>query len=208
MLGLEAHDTATPLAAEVHVVIEAGAEVLGESLELGLVFLVDGGDGGAGGGLLVDDLAEAALTLDDAEGDILLAAEGGQPEDELDGVDIMGDDDELGLLGLDELDNVVDTVLHEVGLLGTGVLAGNLALGDALEALRLLGLGLGLVAAHETEELGGLVLVDAVVELVDGRGDLFIFLWNNKTKFDLDQFFIEFHIIFSTAVWLLNICSS
>lgn len=63
-------------------------------------------------------------------------------------------------------------MLDEVGLLGGDVLTGDLRGGHTLEALSLLGLGLGLVAAHETEELGGLVLVDAVVELVQGRGDL------------------------------------
>jgi len=45
-------------------------------------------------------LTESSLSLDEAEGDFLLSAELGEPEDELDGVNVMSDDDELGSLVL------------------------------------------------------------------------------------------------------------
>ena len=65
----------------------------------------------------MDDRAETSLALDDDVGDTHLAAESGEEDDELDGVDVMGNDDESGLLGLDEGDAVVETVLYEEGLL-------------------------------------------------------------------------------------------
>ena len=66
----------------------------------------------------MDDRAETGLTLDDDVGDAHLAAERGEEDDELDGVDIVGDDNERRLLGLDERNAVVETVLDEEGLLG------------------------------------------------------------------------------------------
>lgn len=66
----------------------------------------------------MDDSSKTGLALHDDVGDTHLAAESGQEDDELNGVDIMGDDDERSLLGLDESDDVVKTVLGEQGLLG------------------------------------------------------------------------------------------
>lgn len=97
----------------------------------------------------------------------------GKENDELDGVNVGGDDDELGLLGLDKGDDVVEAVLDEEGLLGVlggGVLG--LVLGLGLETSLLLLLGLRLVLVEEREELSGSVLVEDVGELSDGRGDL------------------------------------
>jgi len=173
VLRLEAHDSATPLTAVINVVVEGGTEILAKSFEFSLVFFANGGDSTRSGGFLVDDLSEATLTLDDAIRDILLAAKSGQPEDELDRIDIVGDDDELGLLGFDQLHDVVDTMLDEIGLLGgIVVFASNLGFGLVLKTVGLLFLGLRLVTTHKTQKLGGLVLVDTVVELVQRRWDL------------------------------------
>lgn len=62
----------------------------------------------------MDDRAETGLTLDDGVGDTHLAAEGGEEDYELDGVDVVGDEDERCLLVLDEADNVVQTELGGV----------------------------------------------------------------------------------------------
>ena len=66
----------------------------------------------------MDDRAETGLTLDDDVGDAHLAAQGGEEDDELNRVNIVSDDDERRLLGLNESDTVVETVLDEEGLLG------------------------------------------------------------------------------------------
>lgn len=135
-------------------------------------------DGDGGGGLLVDDGTESGLVLDNDVGDSHLPAESGEEDDELDGVNVVGDDDEVGLLGLDEGDDVVESVLDKVGLLVGRLLldglvtGGNLGLGLRQESSLLLLLGLGLVLVEEGEELGGGVLVEGVRELGDRGGDL------------------------------------
>ena len=65
----------------------------------------------------MDNRPEARLALDDDVRNAHLAAESGEEDDELDGVDVVRDDDEVRLLRLDERDDVVEAVLDEEGLL-------------------------------------------------------------------------------------------
>jgi len=98
----------------VHEAILDGRDELGE---LRLVLGADLGEGNNGGGLLVDDRAETGLALDDGVRDTHLLAEGRKEDNELDGVDVVGDEDERSLLVLNQADDVVETVLGGVGLL-------------------------------------------------------------------------------------------
>jgi hypothetical protein len=86
----------------------------------------------------------------------------------------VGDEDEGSLLVLNEADDVVETVLDVVGLLGDILLL--LALGDGGslldETLLLLGLGLRTVLGEELEGLGSGVAVQSGLELSDGRRNL------------------------------------
>ena len=59
------------------------------------------------------DGSETSFTLHDDVGDAHLAAQSGEENDELDGVDVVRDDDERGFLGFDEGDDVVEAVLDE-----------------------------------------------------------------------------------------------
>jgi len=122
----------------------------------------------------VDDGAESGLALDDGIGDTHLAAEGGEEDDELNRVDIVGDKDERSLLVLDKANNVVETVLDSVRLLGNVLLLLALLDGGGLleETLLLLDLGLRAVLVEELESLGGGVLVEDLLELGNRRGDL------------------------------------
>lgn len=122
----------------------------------------------------MNDSAEPGLALDDGVGNAHLAAEGGEEDDELDGVDIVGDEDERRLLVLNEADNVVETVLDNVGLLADVLFLLALLDGSGLlkKTLLLLGLGLGAVLVEELEGLGSRVLVEDVLELGDRRGNL------------------------------------
>lgn len=122
----------------------------------------------------MDDSSETGLALDDGIGDAHLAAESGQEDDQLNGVDIVGDEDERGLLVLDEADNVVETVLDDVGLLADVLLLLALLDGGGLleETLLLLRLGLRAVLVEKLEGLGGSVLVEHVLELGDRWGHL------------------------------------
>lgn len=74
-------------------------------------------EGHDGGGLLVDDCAKTGLALDDDVRDTHLTAESRQEDDELNRVNIVGDDYERRLLCLDEGNTVVQAVLGEEGLL-------------------------------------------------------------------------------------------
>ena len=66
----------------------------------------------------MDDSSEAGLALDNGIGDTHLAAESGEEDNELDGVNIVGDNNKGSLLGLDEGNAVVQAVLDKEGLLG------------------------------------------------------------------------------------------
>ena len=84
-----------------------------ESGEFSLVFALHILESENSGGLLVDDRTETSLTLYDDVGHTHLTAESGKEDNEFDGVNIMGNDDERGLLGLNEGNGVVKTVLDE-----------------------------------------------------------------------------------------------
>lgn len=165
------------MAASVLVLVKVVG--LGSRDEVGEFTLVLGAnilDDGDGSGLLVDKGTDAGLALDDHVGDTHLAAEGGQEDDKLDGVDVVGDDNEVSLLGLDEGNTVVETVLDEKGLLAIGLRVSLLAvgnlLGNSIQAGLLLLLALGAVLVHELEQSSSSVLVEGVRELSDGRRHL------------------------------------
>jgi len=122
----------------------------------------------------VDNSSQTGLALYDGVRDTHLAAEGGKEDNQLNGVNVVGDEDKRSLLVLNETNNVVETVLDIVGLLADVLLL--LALGDGggltLETLLLLGLGLRAVLVEELEGLGSGVAVQCVLELGDRRGNL------------------------------------
>ena len=173
--GAEGHLEATGLLGEEGTAgVEAGLDGLGEASEFSFVFGVDGLEGAAGEGLLTDELTEAGLILNDGVGDLLGAAEGGHPHDELDGVDVGGDDDEAGGATFDGAGDLLDTGGEGEGSLGGDVLAlgGGAGLSEGGEAF-LAGLDtFGLVLSEELEEVGAGGAVEGGAELVDGGGDL------------------------------------
>jgi hypothetical protein len=124
--------------------------------------------------LLVDDRSETGLALDDGVRDTHLLAKRGKEDDELNGLDIVGDEDERSLLVLNQADDVVETVLDGVGLLGNILLLLTLLDGGSLleETLLLLGLSLRSVLVEELESLGSSVAVENVLELGESRGNL------------------------------------
>lgn len=190
-IGLGTHDTTTPVAAGLLVLVSValldGREELGE---LGLVLGADLGQSQNGGGLLVDNGTQTSLALDNGVRDTHLAAESGQEDNQLNGVDVVGDQDEGSLLVLDQANNVVETVLDVVRLLGDILLL--LALGDGGglldETLLLLGLGLRAVLGEELEGLRSGVAVQGVLELGNRRGDLQTHVQNLLLALEADIF--------------------
>ena len=122
----------------------------------------------------MDNGTQTSLALDNGVRDTHLAAESGKEDNQLNGVNVVGDQDERSLLVLDQTDDVVETVLDVVGLLGDVLLL--LALGNGgglgVETLLLLGLGLRTVLVEELEGLGGGVAVQGVLELGNRGGNL------------------------------------
>lgn len=155
MLELDTHNHLSVGLLEGNIAVELGSEVVLEVLEGVRVVVIDISDGQTGGSLEADELAELALALHDAEGHVLLAAEGGQPADQLEGVDVGGDHDKLGLSLLDEGGHLVETELEHVGLLALVGLAVNLVLGGLGESGLLLGGFLGGVVLEESEQIFG-----------------------------------------------------
>lgn len=127
----------------------------------------------------MDQLSECGLSLDEAVRDVELPAEVGQPDDQLNGVDVVGNDHQLGLLLLDELGDMVESELEMVWL---GILdfllcirveitlSSELGLCDE-SSLALLGVLRG-VLLQQPEEDVGLVLIQGSGELSNCGWDL------------------------------------
>ena len=169
MLILNSHNTTTPGSVEVGVVVELSSESVLEVVEVSEVFLSDIGEGNTGGGLGVAELSESGLTLDEAEWDTLLSAESWEVDHEFHWVGVVGHADELGLTFFDEGGDVVETEL-EVVWLGTNVSLSSSLSGFSflLESSLLFLLVFWAVLGQELEKAGGLVLVNGLLELVDG----------------------------------------
>ena len=169
--GLEAHVASTP--ATLDGVIELLVEVSLELSTLDVILGVVGSQSHHRTVLLVHEGAKTSLTLDNTEGHIHLAAQGRQPDHQLNGVDVMRDHHHGSLLLLDESSDMLQTVLQSGrGRARGGVFALSGSSSGGFQTLRLGFLGLGLVLDQQLEELGGLVLVQCVGELLDGGGDL------------------------------------
>lgn len=138
----------------------------------------------------MDDRTETGLALDDGVRDTHLAAESGQENNQLNGVNVVGDENEGSLLVLNETDDVVETVLDVVGLLGDILLL--LALGDGgsllEETVFLLGLGLRAVLGQKLEGLGSSVAVQGALELSDRRRNLQAHVQNLLLALEADIF--------------------
>lgn len=122
----------------------------------------------------MNDCSKTGLALDDAVRHTHLATKSGQEDHQLNGINVVGDEDQRRLLVLDQTDNVVETVLDSVGLLGHILLLLSVLNGLSLlgETLLLLLLGLRAVLVQQAEGLGGQVLVGSVRELSDRRRNL------------------------------------
>ena len=122
----------------------------------------------------MDNGSKTGLALDNGVRNTHLAAESGKEDNQLNGVDVVGNQDKRGLLVLNKTNNVVETVLDVVWLLADILLLLALSNGGSLgvKTLLLLNLGLGAVLVEELEGLGGGVAVQSVLELSNGRGNL------------------------------------
>ena len=163
---LDSHDTTSVLSSESRVLVVKRSEVTSESVEIVLILFLDLSESNAGCGLLVDKLTETGLVLDESIRDILLATEHREVENKLDGVDIASDEDELGLVVLDERGDGAQTELVDrVGVTGLLVLATSGSF--LLQSLGLLSFSLRLVFSQKLESFLSLVPLQSFLELGD-----------------------------------------
>lgn len=167
-LGLEAHVSSTPLSLDI--LVKLCVEVLRQSLQLALILLVDLGQGNNGGILLVSQQTKSALSLHNSIGDIHLAAQGGQPDNQLQRINIVGNQNQLGLLLLDQGGDVLQSVFKS-GRGSSGILLATSG-SSSLKSGSLGLLGLRLVLHQQLEHFRSLVLVKSLGELVNSRRDL------------------------------------
>ena len=152
VLVLDTHNTATPVSAELLVVVELFTELLGEVFQILEVFLVNFGEGDSGSSLHVDELSKSGLAADESVWNILSSAESWKVDNSFDWVNIVSNDDKFCLTLLNKSGHVVETELDVDWL---GGLASTSLLGGGLEAELLLLLGLWLVLGEELEKLIG-----------------------------------------------------
>jgi len=99
----------------------------------------------------VNKLAEVSLSTDECEWNILSSAEGGQVNNSLDGINVVGNNNKLGSALFNKSGNVVKTELDVDGL---GGLSSSTSFSGGLKTELLLLLGLGHVLGEELKELG------------------------------------------------------
>jgi len=153
----------------VFVLVIVVKEGLVQSVEFGRIFLSDIGDGDAGGRLFVHQLSKSGLALDEAVRDVFVSAEVGEPHNQFNGINVVGNNDELRLFLFNESGHVVESALEELWLGGFGSLLrfSILILRGFGETGFLLSTGLGFVFSQELEESLCFVSGQSVAELID-----------------------------------------
>lgn len=124
--------------------------------------------------LIVNDSSETGFAFNNGIRNTHFPAQGRKEDDQLNGINIIWDENQARLLVLNQANNVIQTILDDIRLFGDvffllSVLDGHSLLG---QTLLLLSLGLRTILVEETEDLGGEGLVEDVLELSDRRRDL------------------------------------
>jgi len=164
VLVLDSHDTTSPDSAELIVVVVLALECLGHTIEVSQVFLANFGDSNACGGLQVAKFSKVGFSTKETVGDTLLSAKSWEEDDHFDWVNVVSNDDELGLVFFHKRGHMVESKL-EVDWLGCLTTA---TLSFFLQTFLLVLLGLWAVFGEQFKELVRLVLVNGVSELIDG----------------------------------------
>jgi len=139
---LKTKNRLTPFTKEMKVIKELRLDSINKLSEISTEILGNVADCNNRSGLVVDELTKTGLVLNNAVGDLLLAAEGREPENKLDGIDIAGNHNELSLVTSDKVSDVVETIAKSNGALGSKLLE-NLLVGSTtglhVDLLTLLG---------------------------------------------------------------------
>merc|ERR1711865_667138 len=113
--GLETHNATTPGLEHILVVVVLTPEIHRKLLKLGTIRRLNRGECNAGSVLLVNKGTNTGLGLYNAVGYVEPLAKGGKENNELKGINIVGDDDKLGLLLLNEVCDMLEAELKNGG---------------------------------------------------------------------------------------------
>ena len=132
VLVLDSHDTTSPGSLDSLVLDEVLQEVLGELLNLNQILRVDISESNAGSILEVDKSSKRCLSANEAEWGSLASAKSWEMDHQFNWVDIMSNDNDLGLSFLNKGGHVVKTELEDLWL---GVFVTSLTGLDSLSLL-------------------------------------------------------------------------
>lgn len=136
------------------------------------VLVSDVGDCNGAGLFEANELSQESLGLDNAVRNFLVSAQVRQPEDELNWVNIGGNDDQFGLLLLYESGNVVESAFEEMWLLFLYLFFVDFVFSLFLESFSFFLFVLWLVFLQKREKSLLLIRAHCVGELVDDSWDL------------------------------------
>jgi len=201
VLVLDTHDTTSPDSAEFFVIVVLVLELFAHGIKIRNILLAEFSDSDASGSLHVAEFAKGSLSADEAVGDTLLSAESWEVDNHLDWISVMSNDNKLSSVLFNEGGNVVKTEF-EVNWLGS---LSTLTFSFFLQAIFFLSSGLWAVFREQFEELGGLILLNSLGELVDGGGHLESLHEDSLLSLDSDVFW-PFDETGEVSLWL-NITS-
>jgi len=194
VLSLDPHNTYTPLLTISSVIIVLSSCLLDNLLQLGKILLASLSDGKGGRGLLVHQVTQSALSLDDDIRHIHLTAEGWKPDNQLNRLHIMSNHHEFCFLGLNEVSDVIQTILDEERLrssLHSCVLSSASRRCRALLSLLLLLNRLRSVVGEKAKEIGSSVLIESFGELIDGRRNFESLFENGSLSLQTNVLWLE-----------------
>jgi len=173
VLGFGSKDTSSPGSSDFSVLVEVIRSIGGDGCQSRDITSINGGDCQTGGSLLVDNFSEARFALDDDVRNVHLSAKSGQPDDKLDGFNIVSNHNELSLLLLNQRSDLVQSVSDCVGSSGGLGDLSVLVLGGSLQQSSLLSnSSFRSVFVQQLEKSNGRWLISGSSELVEGGRNL------------------------------------
>jgi hypothetical protein len=189
-LRFSAQDSTAPVLSDfVGSFVVVGLYGFDEFGEFLFVLVFDFGESDTGALFSSDELSESGFAFDDTVRNVHLSAESWKVDDDFNWVDIVGDNDKLGLFSLDEVNDLVDTAGQSSWSLAWGIwLSVSSCFSSGDESLFFLGLVFWGVLLSQLKQLSSGLLVQSLSELVDGRRNLQSLLEDGSLSLEFDVF--------------------
>jgi len=189
-LRFSTHDSTTPVFPNFfRPLIVVSPDGFNNFSQVLLVFVVDFVEGNSGALFSADELSKSGFTFDDAVWNVHFSAQSWQVDNDFDWVDVVSNEHKLGLFSFDEVNDFVDAGGQHwfSGSWGVWFAFGS-GFGSSNEFSFFISFGLWGVLGGEFEDLGGILFVEGLVELVDAWGNLQSLLQNGSLSLEFDVF--------------------